>query len=393
VIIECYSGYFEVSPNSLTINISNDFRPLNILPTQRDCDHVMKPCDHSHWLGLYKRDSETTFTHTERAQNLLHDLPYSESQKPSLFVLIGNRRKNIALHDLASGSIRKKSIGPRGHGEIHLYNDPSSIFSDRPVLFADGDFPTHQKLEKIPPTWKCHRASSNILPRLRDGILRDSNLLNATDTLYFRLLSPFTDVFCFFAADLGGLPPIVDRVASWLNMGRASTLPATTHPRIVIVTESTVSEPQENYFLKRFLRLLRTKTRLDISTQFAGVRVLSLLLEGDISSQSRHRRLRECLMNMSDQTRLARIESRTLFSAQHLASFLKHACLQLDESRQPFNFIETARLDHPPASDLTEHLTNFLSKITTPQKLKDFAIPLIASSLLLDSYPPDMHRE
>jgi len=349
----------------------------------------MKTCDHSHWLGLSVRNGETTFIQTDRAQTLLHNLPYFESQKPRLFVLVGNSAKTLALRELTSAKTLKKSASRRGHGEIHLHIDPSSTFSDGPVLLAEGDFPSNQTPSKAIPADGCHEITLKPLPSSVRG-LQDA----AADQIYFRLLSPFTDVFCFFAVDLGGLKPIAQRIASWLDNIQPSTLPPTTHSQIIIVTEAPDPELQESRLLNRFLQLLYAETKRDLSTHFAGVRILTLLPPGAISTQARHRRLKECLMNASDQVGAARMESGTLFSAHHFAAFLRYACSHFAQTiKEPFDFIKASRLDNPPAVDLEYHLTNFLLKIRTPQELKSFAVPLISSSLLLDSYPPDMHCE
>jgi hypothetical protein len=366
---------------------------LSLTLQQLACFITMKLCNHSHWLSLHRQDGEVTFAQSDRAATLLHSLPYFESQKPSLFVLIGNRSKARALRELASANTEKRSVGKRGYGEIHLHIDPSATFSDRPVLFADGDFPVQQNSSKPAPAEKCHGVTKRLLPRLRESV-PSRGLQTAADNVYFQLLFPFTDVFCFFATDLGGLQPIARRIASWLNGGQPSTLPLVIHPQIIIVTEQSTPELQESRVLDRFLRLLAHETRTDPSTCFAAIRVLSLLPDGDISPQARHRKLKESLMNASDQVRSARIESRTLFSAQHFAAFLNHACSHFAEAvREPFNFIRTSRISNPLALDLKEHLTNILRKISSLAELKSFAVPLIASSLLLDSYPPDMHRE
>jgi hypothetical protein len=365
---------------------------FQLLFQQLVCFITMRICNHSHWLGLCKRDSEITFAQSDRAQILLHSLPYFESQKPSLFVLVGNGSKTRALKELASANT-VKSISKRGRGEIHLHIDPSATFSDRPILFADGDFPVLRKPNKAMLVDNCHGVIKRILSGLRESVPND-HLQTAVDSLYFRLLSPFTDVFCFFAADLGGLQPIALRIASWLNTGPPSTLPVATHSQIIIVTESSTPELQESRVLDHFLQLLAHETRTDPSTCFAGVRVLSLLPDGDVSPSARHRKLKETLMGASDQVRSARIESRTLFSAQHFAAFLGHACSHfVTNPKEPFNFIRTSRIDNPPALDLKDHLTRFLLKINTLPELKSFAIPLIASSFLLDSYPPGMHRK
>jgi hypothetical protein len=352
----------------------------------------MKHCDHSHWFGLYMSKNEIEFTYSDRAQTLLHSLPYSEAQKPSLFVLIGNSGKTLALKELATGNIRKKSIGRRALGELHLHIDPSSIFSDRPVLFADGDFPAYQKLSKTPSSEKCHNLTSKILLPSRSRT-PSTSLQNAANSLYVTLLSPFTDAFCFFAGDFGGLQPIARLIALWLEIDQPPTQPTSTLPHIIIVVESSIANSLESSTLENFLQLLYVETRQDVYAQFSRIQILSLVPDGDLSTQSRHRRLKECLMGASDQVRSTRVVSRTLFSAQHLGAFLGHACSHFGASvGKPFNLIETSRLDYPPAPDLKEHLTNFLLNIRSPEELKSFAIPIIASSILLDNYPPEMHR-
>ncbi len=352
----------------------------------------MKPCKHSHWLSLHSNHGEVTFTHSDRAATLLHSLLYLESQRPSLFVLVGNRSKARALRELASASTGKNSAGKRGFGEIHLHIDPSAPFSDRPILFADGDFPIRQNT-KAPFTGKCHEVTKRLLPNPREGLPID-NLQAAADRIYFRLLLPFTDVFCFFALDLGGLQPIAHRIASWLDSGHSSTTPVIVSPQIIIVTETLPPEFQEAQILDQFLRLLAQETETDPSIYFADIRVVALLPEGDVSPEARHRKLKESLMGASDQVRLARLETRTLFSARHLAAFFNQGCSYFVEAvDEPFDFIRASRISNPPALDLKVHLTNFLTKINNIGELKSFAVPLIASSLFLDSYPPDMHCE
>lgn len=98
-------------------------------------------------------------------------------------------------------------------------------------------------------------------------------------------------------------------------------------------------------------------------------------------------------MSASDRVRSVRADSLMLFSAEHFVVFLDHACSRFAEGRsEPLNFIRTARLGNPPAADLKGHLTNFLGKIDTLDEMRSFGIPMVASSLLLDNCPPDMHR-
>jgi hypothetical protein len=58
---------------------------------------------------------------------------------------------------------------------------------------------------------------------------------------------------------------------------------------------------------------------------------------------------------------------------------------------KPFNFIVTLRVENLVASNLGGYLINFLYNIKTPKKLLKFAIPIITSSLLLNSHLLDIY--
>lgn len=71
-------------------------------------------------------------------QILLHELPYFKSQRLSLFVLVRNKVKVLALKELVF-STDKKIVAKRGYSEIYLYINLSTTFSDRPILFTNRD--------------------------------------------------------------------------------------------------------------------------------------------------------------------------------------------------------------------------------------------------------------
>ena len=98
-------------------------------------------------------------------------------------------------------------------------------------------------------------------------------------------------------------------------------------------------------------------------------------------------------MSVSDRVCSVRADSLMLFSAEYFVVFLDHIYWRFTEGHSELlNFIRTARLGNPPAADLKGHLTNFLEKIDTLDEMRSFGIPMVASSLLLDNCPPDMHR-
>ncbi|KAH7363976.1 patatin-like phospholipase-like protein [Rhexocercosporidium sp. MPI-PUGE-AT-0058] len=370
----------------------------------------MRYCKHTQWLGLAANDGDILLQNTDRLQTLLEDLPDPDEQSPSLLVFIGNRSKAMAVKELAKtfsppprygrDSSRQnydkqswsqtKISGRRANGEIHLHIHAPSTFSKRPVLLAEGDLPSIDK-QKVLAIEQCHETTSR---PLLAGTPAVPTFSEAADRTYFRLLSPFTDVFCFFADDLGQLQPVVKRLALWLDLGQPSYLPKSTRPKVLVVVErgGEFHGDDESASIS-FKQMLSEETTIDIADQFSDIRILSLAARNtDLSNRARHRELFEQLLNFSDQVREAKVRTQTLFSAHHTAAFFHNALTHVAAtSVEPFNFIANSRIENPVASDLQDHLVEFLHRIKTPQSLLQFAIPIIASSFLLDNYPPDMH--
>jgi hypothetical protein len=217
-----------------------------------------------------------------------------------------------------------------------------------------------------------------------------SPLSDHADKIYSRLLAPFADVLCFFAADLGGLRPIAKRLAVWLDLGPPSTLPKATRPIVLIVTEQ--DETGHEAAIDEFRQLLTEETTIDTSEQFSNIHILGLLPRGKISNRGRHRILKEALLNASDQVRAAKLATRSLFSARDFAAFFDHARDHLAAtSNEPFDFVRTSRVDDKVPPDLERHLVGLLRRIKSIDQLREVGIPLIASTILLDGYTPNAH--
>jgi hypothetical protein len=340
-------------------------------------------CNHSQWLGVSTGEKTSDLLESDRAQTLLANSPYIEKQWPSLWVLIGSTCKVRAIQELVSA----KSVTPtRAHGEVHLHLDPSSAFSKRPIYVADSNIPERHRRGKILPVASCHETISHSFRQTGKQPLDASS---AAEKVYAQLLHPFADAFCLFAADLGGLREISRQVAAWLEKPQASLLPTGTYPSLVIVTEGN-TRTGEKAVKDRFLQILAADTPRSLFDRFSGLDVVTLSQLGTMSNGARHRRLKDRLMRVSDRIRKHRTDSRTLFSARHFHAFFRLACQHLTGGNsEPFDFVTAARLHNPVPSDLKKHLSNFLRLVRSPRELIDFAAPMIASSLFLDSYPPD----
>ena len=98
------------------------------------------------------------------------------------------------------------------------------------------------------------------------------------------------------------------------------------------------------------------------------------------------------LAKLSRSMKQTRLDRSCLFAARHLAGFLHHASVRATEApRVPFDFIRTSRVNNPVAPDLEVHLARFLRNFHSLDALKNFALPMMASSFILDHYLPGMH--
>lgn len=88
--------------------------------------------------------------------------------------------------------------------EIYLHIYTLSTFSSRLVLLTKGDLLSLDKLIRLLATKKYHEIVSRLLNSLITSTLSES-----TNKIYFRLLSLFTNVFCFFVDNVGKFRLIV----------------------------------------------------------------------------------------------------------------------------------------------------------------------------------------
>ena len=346
---------------------------------------IMKRCQHTNWISLCSEGNGSYLVVSDRLDTIKAHIPEPDSRKPSLFVLIGNRAKSIALRELFGAKRNQRFVTKRVPGEIHLHVEASSIFNERPLLVADSDLPSKACRARFPST-RCHETTKRIVQRA-------GSPAEIASRIYSQLLSPFVDVFCFFSDDLGGFEQVARHLATWLEQSQESTVSMSTRPRVVIVTEKIPAGVEnEKEATKAFLWLLSEETKRDPFKQVSAIDVIALFPAGALSVHARHRLLKERVMAGSDLVREHRVESRSLFSVAHLAAFLGRACEHFsDPTDKPFDFVKASRVDNPVPQDLSEHLTNLLRHVSKSGDLVAFAAPAIASSFLLDSYPPHSH--
>ena len=350
----------------------------------------MKRCEHTSWLSLCTEGNDTYLAVSDRLDTISTQIPKPDTQTPSLFVLIGNRAKSVALRELFGVKKKRRLIPKRIPSEIHLHVDASSIFNEIPLLIADSEIPLKALRAKISSA-KCHEVTKRLIQRPAGSCRLDE----ISGGIYTQFLFPFVDVFCLFSEDLGGFEQVARHLAAWFEQCQTSTVPRSTRPRVVIVTEKIPPGAEnEKEARKAFLWLLSEEMTGDLFEQISAIDIIALFPAGSLSVDARHRLLKERIMSGSDQVQKSRKQMGLSFCLRHFFAFLKSACEHFTQiAEQPYNFIKASRVDNPFPLDLDEHLMNFLKHIKSPRELIDFAAPVIASSFLLDSYPPDSHRK
>jgi hypothetical protein len=223
---------------------------------------------------------------------------------------------------------------------------------------------------------QCYEAGQSIARRLpaQERI---------ADDVHAQLLLPFTDVF----------RQVAQRLTRWLEQGHLSTLPVKSLPSVVIVTSSFAPNAgAEGEAKKAFLWVLPEETSEDPFQQISAIDVVAPQPRGATSAKVRFWRVKEHLRRRARQVQKNRENHQLSFSATHLAAFFRLASIHFAvPANTPFDFVRAARTFNTVAPDMHAHFSNFLKDTASMHQLTNFPAPMIAFSLLLDSYPPDAH--
>ena len=339
-----------------------------------------------------------------RAYAQLENVLSPDEKSPQLIVVIGTNTKTYFMKKLAFGNFERDAM----KGEVHLRVDHDGLKEGCPRIFADCE------LHSVPTitSAKTENSTGDIARRPLTWS-KDSQILQApvAHLVYSRLIAPFSTIICFFADDFRGLAEIAGILAIWLLRfnDRSSDLPAAAYPRILILSRDiNPADFNEDEATKQFMQEFRTQVdakhgiltesrgkmrkgdseRL-LSLQFSGIRVIAipgLNSVGGLWKKVKHRILKE-----SNEMQAKRQEHFVAFSSRHFKSFFyqasDHFCSPI---ASPFRFLHASRIHNPIPTEFQSHMAAFLKSVKSDQILK-FAVPVIASALVFDSYPAGMH--
>ncbi len=339
----------------------------------------MTICKHLGWLHV-AGGREVVLINSGRLARIVGELTNPVTQQPSVLFFIGRKAKNQALRELFPNHIKKG----RNDGIATLRVDNTSLYSDYPVLFAESDPFTTVVLTL---NASCHETESFPVRWANATTVHD-----VYDILHARIFCPFSDVLCIFADDFPNFNSVAIRLKTWAIAGGSSRLEQA-GPRVVIVKrggEASVSPTHDVLEMQDIQVSLDQKVLKDF---YSSIKVLHLADE-QISPLARFRRLKELLWKQMDEMRNVRLRCRRLYSAVHLNKFFQMAVSQTAASiLRPFNFVTASRLGNEVGPDHADHLTSFLRLGMDRGLSDDTMASFIASTILLDAYPPKMHRE
>lgn len=121
----------------------------------------------------------------------------------------------------------------------------------------------------------------------------------AADRICIHLLIPFSDIFYFFCADLGGLQQIARYIAAWFQEGHSSILSGSICSKVVVVID-TVPPYAEGEARDDFMQILRESITEQSSEYILEIDFIALYSVNAISANARHRYLKKRLIDTSD---------------------------------------------------------------------------------------------
>jgi hypothetical protein len=214
-----------------------------------------------------------------------------------------------------------------------------------------------------------------------------------------RILLPMSNIVCIFASDFGGISGTARFIAKLIQDFYNHDLSGLFKPRLLVVASSQSTRLTEAELESRMISIIRDQLCNDedkdteslIYGVFHSLRTL-ILLPALHNSKERAQFVRERLLIMNGDATESRISNRVLFSFSHVqslcSSLIMHFC---EEEDTAFSFISHSRPHGFSLGMLNEHLNSLLTMIPCEAWLWHFVIPLLASSLLLATYPPESH--
>lgn len=334
---------------------------------------TMNSCKHRAWLSIHGKDK--FLLHCASTLNdIITGLDKPASKSPSLVVMFGSAAKGTLLANTFPTS--KTCVNSRASHGVTLQLDPTTAFSDRPMLIAHEDISKRSTFVAEPAVALCHRQTVRALQR------QVGSLAEAFNSLHCRLIRPFADVVCFFSTGIRNMQHQVDPMVPWLEQVLNQEPSTAAHPRLLFIASPSEkrSEAAVKSCLVKILRARLKQPKFDISSH------VSVYVKHTSIQTLTDRVKREV-----DTSRNERVRSYTLLNAVHFDILFRKACDHfVSNERTPFDMIAASRSHRPVSTRLPTYLSALFDSVDDLDETLEFAIPFMAGCLAVDNYAYDV---
>jgi hypothetical protein len=326
--------------------------------------------------------NETRLLDPGRMSQLTSRLRAPANQRPLLVFFVGLRTKDSALKELYPHT----DFGPNLCNNLAtLRIDNESADLDHPILLAESS--PGQNFSRATDDTRCSGAESFPLQWM-DAASSDS----LYDFVHARIFCLFVDVLFVFADDFASFNQTVQLLESWAAAGGSgSKYTEKARPRVVIVTKCAENGPSPTLNILEMEDIQQGLHNKLLRGFFSTIKVLHLTI-GQKSPLARFRRLKGLLRRELDEMLIIRRNLGCLYTAVHINYFFRRAVTHIVATPdQPFDFVLASRRDNKILADLDQHLSRFLRLGLKHGAAQESLIIIIASTVILDAYPPKMH--
>jgi hypothetical protein len=324
-------------------------------------------CSHADWLSVRDYDQTTLARQSGRLRSIVRSLPSPSLQYPSMVLFLESRNKRILTDDHPCKTIP---------GTVQLCLDSYTKSSINPILIGNA-FPLAYKNKR-----SCQRIY-NCCSTVNQQYINES-ALKFENRIYSQILYPFVDVFCFIYSVPSDLNEILQYLTSWAECLKSSATNCVSPEILVFFVNKNYSD---QHSIEAQAQLQDYFNR-ELSALFSGLTSFQARKDNPLGTKWCSR-VRSIVSKAIGRGRRRREAASLLFAADHFSAFTEKA-FKSATLQTPFNFIQSSRSENPVAETLVKHITNFVRYVDT-RSLTTFAAQTIASSLLLDHFPPDMH--
>jgi len=312
--------------------------------------------------------------YADRLHYLANELPHPNTQCPAVLTIFG-QENTIPVRNLYPELPRHQH-----HGIANILLHPNTIDSDNPLFVVEcssqNDFEWRRDLES---DQEIHKPSG--LPIQAHVPSERDNLITL---IHAKLLHPFSDVLCVFCDENNGLSSVTARLAAWA----AHTAPNSARrslPRVIVAirADKNIFEARMSVYISELIAIPR------FSDAFCSLKIVNI--QG--TTKTLLGSLKIAIKNELEVAYLSRKQSCTLFSATHTAAFFDSALrIFTQDPVATFDFFRSSREFNPVAQDFKHHLRTFMRMCLDHHVPRAVGLSYVASTLLLDCFPPGMHR-